>query len=262
MPRLRYLLGALFVAQAVVVLAFIGTGIPGALSYSYGYDYGYGGGGGGGPSATLTVIKHVINDSGGTAVASDFTIQIGGVTALTGSGEFPGEESPGTTVSVSTGNYNITEKNGPTGYETSYSADCVGILADGDSKTCTITNNDVPTRGNVARKVTGAGRVGTTVFTFKASADQDGNITGTCTVRDTSTHDTFECLTIESLVVNPPHATFSGTGTLNGTQTTYVIDVNDYADPGAGSDTFNIVTGNGFTRGDVITSGNIQIHQD
>jgi len=263
MGRFRYAIGALLVAQAVAALAFIGTGIPGALSYDYGYGYGYGGGGGGGPSATLTVIKHVINDSGGTAVAGDFTISIQGVTAQTGSGEFPGEESPGTTVTVDTGNYNVAETNGPSGYTVTYSSDCSGVLADGDSKTCTITNNDVRTHGKFTGKVSGGGHVGNVVFTFHATVDKNGNITGTCNVKDLDTGDTFTCDTITSVVVNRPHATFSGTGTLNGTTTTnYVIDVNDNSDSGAGSDTFNIVTGSGFTRGGVLTEGNVQIEQD
>ena len=258
----RYGAGALLVAQAVAALVYIGTGIPGALSYGYDYGYGYGYGGGGGPSATLTVIKHVINDSSGIAVAGDFTIAIQGVTVQTGSAEFPGQESPGTTVTVDTGNYDVTEINGPPDYSATYSTDCSGILADGDSKTCTITNNDVPTVGHVLRKATGGGRVGSLLFTFNVSTDRNGTVTGTCTIKDPPTNDTFTCDTITSLVVSPPHATFSGTGTLNGTTTTFVIDATDNAEPGVGSDTFNIVTGTGFARGGTITEGNIQIHQD
>ena len=32
---------------------------------------------------------------------------------------------------------------GPAGYEASYSADCTGTIALGETKTCTVTNDDV-----------------------------------------------------------------------------------------------------------------------
>ncbi|HEU5211786.1 MAG TPA: hypothetical protein VFU10_03380, partial [Gaiellaceae bacterium] len=93
-------------------------------------------------AAHLIVIKHVINDNGGTAVASQFTMTIGGVTAA-GGNSFPGAEAPGTNKTLSTvGGYNVTES-GPSGYASSFSADCVGSIALGETKTCTITNNDI-----------------------------------------------------------------------------------------------------------------------
>src|SRR5439155_4855298 len=46
--------------------------------------------------ATLTVIKHVINNNGGTATASNFTMSVtGGIPA-----SFNGAESPGTAVTI------------------------------------------------------------------------------------------------------------------------------------------------------------------
>jgi hypothetical protein len=88
------------------------------------------------------VIKHVINDNGGSATASQFTMSINGVTA-TGGNSFPGAESPGTDKTVTPGSYNVTET-GPAGYAASFSADCTGSIALGQTKTCTVTNNDVP----------------------------------------------------------------------------------------------------------------------
>jgi LPXTG-motif cell wall-anchored protein len=90
---------------------------------------------------TLIVIKHVVTDNGGTAVASNFTMTISGVTVV-GTASFPGAESPGTTRQVYPGTYNVTET-GPAGYSASYSADCSGSIALGETKTCTITNNDI-----------------------------------------------------------------------------------------------------------------------
>jgi hypothetical protein len=94
-------------------------------------------------AAHLIVIKHVINDNGGTASASDFTMQINGVTA-SGGNSFAGAESPGTDKTLTTiGSYNVTET-GITGYtQVSASADCSGTIALGETKTCTITNNDI-----------------------------------------------------------------------------------------------------------------------
>ncbi|HXG75484.1 MAG TPA: hypothetical protein VNJ53_02850 [Gaiellaceae bacterium] len=92
--------------------------------------------------ASLTVIKHVVNDSGGTAVAGDWTMNVAGPTA----GSFAGAESPGVTRTVDAGAYKITESGGPSGYTLSYSGDCDAdgdvSLAPGQSKTCTLTNDD------------------------------------------------------------------------------------------------------------------------
>jgi hypothetical protein len=89
-------------------------------------------------AATLTVIKHVVNDSGGSALASAFTMS---VTNSANPASFPGAESPGTDVNVNPGTYSVGET-GPSGYTASYSADCSGSIALGESKTCTVTNND------------------------------------------------------------------------------------------------------------------------
>jgi len=90
-------------------------------------------------AGTLTVIKHVINDNGGTKVAGDFNITVTGNSPSPAS--FDGVESPGTTVTLNAGSYNVTE-NGHDGYTDSYSTDCTGTMTIGGSKTCTITNND------------------------------------------------------------------------------------------------------------------------
>ena len=88
----------------------------------------------------LIVIKHVINDSGGTASASDFTMTVDD--PGTNPADFPGAESPGTNVTVDPGSYSVGET-GPSGYAASYSADCAGSIAIGETKTCTVTNNDI-----------------------------------------------------------------------------------------------------------------------
>lgn len=93
------------------------------------------------PDAHLIVVKHVVNDNGGGASASNFTMTINGVTA-TGGNSFPGSEA-GTDKVVTPGSYSVTET-GPSGYAPSFSADCTGTIAAGETKTCTVTNNDQP----------------------------------------------------------------------------------------------------------------------
>ncbi|HSL44287.1 MAG TPA: hypothetical protein VK897_12695, partial [Anaerolineales bacterium] len=91
-------------------------------------------------AATLIIIKHVVNDNGGTAKAENFTLDSGGTDDTPD--DFPGAESPGTTVTLDAGAYNVTET-GPSGYSASFSADCSGTIANGQTKTCTVTNNDI-----------------------------------------------------------------------------------------------------------------------
>lgn len=97
-------------------------------------------------SATLTVIKHVINDDGRKSVASDFTVHVkfDGLD-LTGS-PAAGAESPGNTYTVPPGNYVVSE-DAYAHYTVSYSGDSNSsgsvTLVDGDNKTVTITNNDI-----------------------------------------------------------------------------------------------------------------------
>jgi Prealbumin-like fold domain len=136
--RLRGPAAGLLVVAAFGALTSIGwasrnTAAAG-YGYGYGYQYEYG-------DAHLIVIKHVINNDSGNATASQFTMAIGGVTA-TGGNSFPGAESPGTDRVVTPGSYGVTET-GPAGYAATFSAGCSGSIAAGETKTCTVTNNDV-----------------------------------------------------------------------------------------------------------------------
>jgi len=88
----------------------------------------------------LTIIKTVINDDGGTAVASDWTMDITG-TNVSSTG-FPGQEAPGVTITLDAGAYSVDESGGVDNYKKSLSADCSSSIGIGESKTCTITNDD------------------------------------------------------------------------------------------------------------------------
>jgi hypothetical protein len=105
----------------------------------------------------LTVIKHMKNDNGGTAVAGDFTMTVAG--NLPGGGSstsFAGKESPGTTESLLPGSFSVTESPNPKSgyYAGSTSGDCSGTIAAGDKKTCTITNDDIPPKLRLRKTVT------------------------------------------------------------------------------------------------------------
>src|SRR5439155_22514376 len=85
----------------------------------------------------LVVVKQVINDNGGTQPPSAFTMSVTGNSPSPAS--FPGGS---TTVALIAGSYSVSET-GPTGYASSFSADCSGSIAGGETKTCTVTNDDI-----------------------------------------------------------------------------------------------------------------------
>ncbi len=87
----------------------------------------------------LTVIKHVINDNGGTATASQFEMQVTGTNVSDAA--FPGNED-GTTVTLNAGAFSVAES-GPGGYGGSLGNDCGYSIAVGQHKVCTITNDDI-----------------------------------------------------------------------------------------------------------------------
>jgi len=88
---------------------------------------------------SFNVITHVVNDNSGTKQASGFTINV--VNNYQTLSSFSGNEI-GTPVALSAGLYNITEAT-QSGYLTTYSTDCKGVISNGDSKTCIITNDDI-----------------------------------------------------------------------------------------------------------------------
>src|SRR5207249_697857 len=98
----------------------------------------------------LIVIKHVVNDNGGTAEAASFTMSVAGGGASPAS--FPGEDSPGTTASPVPGSHPVSEC-GPAGYTSSFSAGCTGSIGIGETKTCTVTNNDIAPKLRVIKHV-------------------------------------------------------------------------------------------------------------
>src|SRR5204863_301016 len=90
--------------------------------------------------AQLTIIKHVVNNSGGTATAGQWTMDVTG--ANPSNTHFAGSEA-GVVITMDAGSYSVNESGGPSGYAKTLSAGCSGTLAPGAHLTCTITNDDI-----------------------------------------------------------------------------------------------------------------------
>ena len=100
-------------------------------------------------TATLHVIKTVINNNGGTSSASDFTLDVSGTNVSQNS--FSGSAA-GVDVTLDAGSYAVTESSIPS-YLQSSSGDCSGTIAAGETKTCTITNDDIAPQLTVNKTV-------------------------------------------------------------------------------------------------------------
>ncbi|MTB88517.1 hypothetical protein H9L21_13940 [Aeromicrobium senzhongii] len=108
--------------------------------------------------ATLTLVKEVQNDNGGTAEATDWTLTADGPTPISGT---TGSEAV-TGAAVDAGAYILTEADGPAGYDAGdWTCEWAGgtsegsslILANGETATCTITNDDQPATLTLVKEV-------------------------------------------------------------------------------------------------------------
>ena len=73
---------------------------------------------------------------------ADFSMTVTG-TNVQPAATFAGAESPGTTVTLIAGTYSVDEA-ADAGYTKTLGANCSGTIANGETKTCTITNDDKP----------------------------------------------------------------------------------------------------------------------
>jgi hypothetical protein len=94
-------------------------------------------------TGTLIVKKVVVNDNGLTLGRSDFSYKID--TGIQAQIAFV-DDNVGATYTLTAGTtYNVLETPVPGGYTVSYSTDCTnGTIVAGQTKTCTVTNNDTP----------------------------------------------------------------------------------------------------------------------
>ena len=94
---------------------------------------------------------------------------------------------------------------------------------------------------------------------FGFNARNTNLLQGECTVIDRDADVQVKCTDVTSVVQAGTHATFFGNGTVNGSPMTYRVDVDDLGEPGAGVDTFTIVTSTGYTAGGQLERGNVQV---
>ena len=116
----------------------------------------------GGRTATITVVKEVINNNGGNNVVADFQLFVDNGVVTT-------NVTSGTSTTVLVGNYTVGEI-GVSGYEATFGGDCDAsgqvVLEPGDNKTCTITNDDLPANITLVKNVinNNGGTAGPTLF--------------------------------------------------------------------------------------------------
>src|SRR5918994_963066 len=154
-------------------------------------------------SAKLIVIKNVVNDEAGTKGPADFMMSVTGNSASPAS--FPGAGSPGTTVLLNPGAYGVSE-NVVAGYTGSFSSDCTGSIALGETKTCTVTNSDNDTPSSI---------VVTKTANPTTLPEPGGNATFDVKIDNTSASDS---VTISSLV-DDVYGNLDGKGTCDVPQT-------------------------------------------
>lgn len=94
-------------------------------------------------TGTLIIHDYMVNDNGGTKSPSDFTVHI------TGSAPAPAGPFTGATllsdvsVTLNPGAYSATE-DAMSGYNEIMGANCTGSIASGETRLCTIINDDIP----------------------------------------------------------------------------------------------------------------------
>jgi hypothetical protein len=216
----------------------------------------------GSDEATIVIIKHVVNDNGGTAQASDFTLRLD---TLSGSQFVVGSES-GVSIGVDSTEYTVTETTTSSGYTVSYSADCSGVITTNQTKTCTVTNDDIGSTGGGSTTGTATIIIQTVVINnnggWRTAADFQQSISASnASVSSFSGDTTGITITVDPGAysideVDPALYTKSlaanCTGTISAGQTiTCVITNDDFAQTGGGG----TVGGGGGTSGGGSTGG-------
>src|SRR3990167_3959058 len=132
----------------------------------------------------LTLVKTVINDNGGNAATTDWTLTATGPTPISGA---TGSAAV-TDAIVDVGTYTLSENGGPAGY-TGGTYSCVKNngnpvvsnsieLVAGDVATCTVTNNDVQSKLTVTKVVTNDNGGSAVVADFPLFVDQTSVTSG------------------------------------------------------------------------------------
>ncbi|MGB9101942.1 MAG: OmpA family protein [Stenotrophomonas indicatrix] len=176
-------------------------------------------------AATLTLVKTVINDNGGTATISNFPLTATGPTTITGVSGTPAV----TNAAVNAGVYTLSEVTAD-GYAAGTWSCTAGTLsgnqltlANGQSASCSITNTDQAATLTLVKTVVNTGGGTATISNFPLTATGPTTITGvsgTATVTGASVSAGVYTLS-ETTIANYSAGTWSCTaGTLSGNQLT------------------------------------------
>jgi uncharacterized repeat protein (TIGR01451 family) len=171
--------------------------------------------------ATLTLVKTLTNDNGGTATTAAFTLSASGPTNISGvSGN-----AAVTNVSVQPGTYVLSENN-VAGYTAGAWSCTAGtltgsslVLANGQNATCTINNNDIAPRLTLVKTVTNdnGGTATTSSVTLNASGPTAiSGLSGTAAVTNVAVNAGTYTLSETALANYTPSAWSCTAGTLTG----------------------------------------------
>src|SRR5437667_225234 len=124
---------------------------------------------------TLKIIKHVVNNNGGTATADQWTMHVSA--GNPSQNDFAGSET-GVTITINAGQYSVDETGGPSGYAKTLGAGCSGTMPVGGFVTCTITNDDTAPSLTLVKKVINDGGGTASASTWTRSAAGPTPISG------------------------------------------------------------------------------------
>jgi Tol biopolymer transport system component len=115
-----------------------------------------------------------------------------------------------------------------------------------------------------AGHVTGGGQVWNAAHSdrvaFGFNAKGDGTTAkGNCNVEDPTAGVHLKCTDVDVITRTGNSARIYGDATVNGTPTTFRIDVTDNGEPGR-DDVFRITTASGYAVGGTLSKGNVQVH--
>jgi len=169
-------------------------------------------------TATLHVIKLMVNGNGGTAVPSDFNVHVKSATSSSDVSGSPtlGTSTPGTLYTLSPGSYTVSEDSNALYAQSFNAVDCdsggnVTLLA-GDNKICTIINTDIPPPAPVAPVSSGGGGGGSVnvpliglskVPNPLAVSGKSGSVTYTYTVWNISRQQPLVDVTVKDDMCGP-----------------------------------------------------------
>jgi hypothetical protein len=219
----------------------------------------------------VTGTKHLLPESGIQALCDTFSGELFGNTDSTVKGFFreliPGSDGFGLSYdAIITTPDGVFEDTGIAGLL--FSDLEVNVLSGNLVENSNVLNEAFRSTGLTAVTLvgdaTGGGQISSNgnaaAFGFEARS-QGGRLKGQCDVVDKAAGVKLHCSDVTTFYqLSATKVRFFGNATINGSATTYEIDVQDLADSGIGSDTFTVSTGAGYSAGGTLTAGNVQIH--